>query len=282
MSEEIIISGAIMMGLASVFAVILALAYRYMRVEEDPRIDLIEEALPGSNCGACGYPGCRAFSEAVVGGGSAPGKCTVSSPDAIAAIADMLGVEAGVVEKRVARLHCAGGKGSVKELSEYKGINSCQAVSVVNSGGRACAWGCLGLADCEKSCQFEAIHITPNNLPVVNVDTCTACGDCVVACPLDLFDIQLLSQKLIVQCSSPLTGDEARSSCVVACDACGRCAADAAPDVIEMSGGLPVIKLPELTTQNSINRCPTGAIRWVDGEQFQTERNEPIRRRIHA
>ena len=55
-----------MLGVAGFFGVVLAIANRYLKVEEDPRIDRVEEMLPGSNCGACGQPGCRGFAEAVI------------------------------------------------------------------------------------------------------------------------------------------------------------------------------------------------------------------------
>ncbi|MBI2375784.1 MAG: 4Fe-4S binding protein [Deltaproteobacteria bacterium] len=247
----------------------LAFAYRFLRVEEDPRIDQVEGKLPGSNCGACGRPGCRAFAEALVNREAAPGGCTVSPPDRIAAIAAFLGVEAGIQDKRVARLHCAGGKSSVRTIATYSGAESCRAAHLVNAGARACAFGCLGLGDCERACSFKAIRMNPEDLPVVDVDLCTACNDCVEVCPLDLFTLEPLAQKLIVQCKTPVTGERARAACAVACDACGRCALDAGPGVIEMRAGLPVIREPKRTSEAATFRCPTGAIRWVSGGQFQ-------------
>ncbi len=267
--NEILTAGGIMFGVALTFGVILAIANRKLRVDEDPRIDDVEGMLPGSNCGACGQPGCRAFAEAVVSGGQLPSGCTVSSPDGISAIAAYLGVDAGVREKRVARLHCAGGKSSVRRLADYDGIPSCRAAFVVNGGGRACAWGCLGLADCEKSCTFDAIAMNDEALPVVDVDLCTACGDCVDACPLDLFTIQPLVNSVVVQCNSPLTGAAATAACTVACDACGRCALDAPDDAIVMKGGLPSIVQPARCDVSCTLRCPTGAIQEVPGNQFQ-------------
>ena len=77
------------------------------------------------------------------------------------------------------------------------------------------------------------------DLPVVDVALCTACGDCVEVCPLNLFTLEPVSNRVVVQCSTPVTGELARSLCRVACDACGRCALDAPEGVIEMSGGLP-------------------------------------------
>lgn len=261
-----------MFGVALTFGVILAIANRKLKVWEDPRIDDVEKLLPGSNCGACGQPGCRAFAENVVGGKSQPSSCTVSNADGIAAIAAYLGVAAGERVKRVARLHCAGGKSSVRRLAEYEGLPSCRAAFVVNGGGRACSWGCLGLGDCDRACSFQAIHMNTEALPVVDIDKCTACGDCVVACPLNLFTIEALDQPIIVQCNSPLAGAEATRACTVACDACGRCALDAPRDAISMRGGLPVIQDAARVDIKCTLRCPTGAIQEVPGVQFSRRR----------
>ena len=267
--SEILIAGGVMLGLAGFFGVVLAVANRYLRVEEDPRVELVEGMLPGTNCGACGQPGCRAFAETLVRDESSPGQCTVSPADGVQEIAAFLGVEAGFQEKRVARLHCAGGKSSVRRLAEYEGVTSCRAAFVVNGGGRACPWGCLGLADCERACTFDAIRMNREELPVVDTERCTACGDCVDICPLDLFTLEGVSHRVIVQCSSPMTGDVARAICKVACDACGRCALDAPDGVIDMSDGLPVLRVPSRAPEDCTFRCPTGAIQWVEGNQFE-------------
>jgi len=272
--NEILIAGAIMLGISSLFGVVLATANRYLRVEEDPRLEVVEGLLPGTNCGACGQPGCHAFADALIDSRSVPGQCTVSTPEAIEKIAGFLGVDAAFQEKRVARLHCAGGKSSVRRIADYRGLDSCRATFVVSGGGRACPWGCLGLGDCDRACTFGAIRMNAEELPVVSAELCTACGDCVDVCPLDLFSLEPLSQKLVVQCSAPLAGELARGICSVACDACGRCEADAEPGVVEIEGGLPVIRDAARTSEVSTFRCPTGAIRWIDGQQFDETADE--------
>ncbi len=270
--NEILTGAAIMAGLGLLFGTILALSYRFLKVQEDPRIDEVEEMLPGSNCGACGEPGCRALAEKVVGGAVAPAQCTVSSKDAIERIAEYLGVEAGEGVKRVARLHCGGGIGRAFRVAAYEGTSSCRAAHLVGGGGLECSWGCLGLSDCVDACTFDAMEMNALLLPEVDVDKCTACGDCVDACPRDLFDLMPITHKLIVQCKAPLAAEDARRICQVACDACGRCAADAAPGLIRMENNLPVVDYAagEGPAEPSATwRCPTGAIRWVDGEQFR-------------
>ncbi len=280
---EIITAGSIMLGISLFFGTVLALAHRLLYVEEDPRIEQTDEMLPGTNCGACGQPGCHAFAEALVEGRAAPGGCTVSSPDTIEAIANFLGVSAGFQEKRVARLHCAGGKSKVRQLAEYEGFSSCRGAFIVNGGGRACSWGCLGLADCEIACTFDAIVMNDDALPVVDPELCSACNDCVEVCPLDLFTLEPISSDIIVQCNTPLAGDTARDACTVACDACGRCALDAPEGVIEMSGGLPRIVIPSKATENCTFRCPTGAITLVEGTQFDEDGgSELVLRRHHG
>jgi electron transport complex protein RnfB len=282
--ESVFWAAAIMAGLGLLFATILAVAYRYLKVAEDPRVERVEGMLPGTNCGACGQPGCSAFAQAVVAGGSPPSACTVSSAEAVEAIADFLGVDAGARVKRVARLHCAGGAAHAGRLARYQGLSTCQAAALVGGGGKACSHGCLGLSDCAAVCEFDAIVMSSDGLPVVDPERCTACGACVDACPRGLFEILPLDLPLLVQCSLPLAGDAARALCRVACDACGRCAADAEPGVIEMRNELPVVApdAGDRATLEATLRCPTGAIRWVVGPQFALEETGIPSRRPHA
>ena len=268
-----LIAPAIMTGLGLFFAVILAVAYRFLKVQENPRIEQTEDLLPGSNCGACGEPGCRAFAELLVAGKIEPSRCTVAAADDIDAIAELLDVDPGERERLIARLHCAGGRAQAYQIAEYQGFDSCRAAAVVSEGGKGCSWGCLGLADCRVACTFDAIQMNGNGLPVVVPEKCTACGDCLDACPRDLFELVPESQRLFVQCSSPMAGDIAVALCTVACDGCARCAADAAPGLIRMDDNLPRVDYsgggparPEAT-----HRCPTGAIVWLEGMQFQDQ-----------
>ncbi len=257
-------------GLGLFFGVVLAVAYRFLRVEEDPRLEQVEDMLPGSNCGACGAPGCHAFAETLLVGDNAPAGCTVASSEAIDSIAEFLGVDAGAGLARVARLHCAGGSSRARQIADYEGVDTCRSAHMVGGGGKACTWGCLGLADCDVVCDFDAIQMNADGLPVVDLDLCTACGDCVDVCPRNLFEIVPLDHSLFVQCAVPLAGDEATALCDVACDACGKCALDAATGLITMTGNLPVVDYAGggPASPDAVLRCPTGSIQWLTGVQF--------------
>jgi len=208
-------------ALSFLFASLLVLAHRKLHVDEDPRIDAAHQMLPGTNCGACGFPGCLGLAEAMVDGSALPGKCTVMNEDERDDVAVFLGVDAGAEEKVVARLACAGGTNVARNRARYEGLDSCRAATLVAGGGKACFWGCLGLGDCEKVCDLDAIYLNEHDLPIVIEDACTACGDCVDACPKDLFSLHPVSHHLWVACKNLEKGDAVLADCEVACDACG-------------------------------------------------------------
>lgn len=262
---------AILGGVGLVFAVLIALANRKLRVWEDPRIDVVAGLLPGANCGACGVPGCRAFAEKLVAGEVKPAGCNVANDDVRSEIAGFLGVDAGSATKVVARLMCAGGTHVAKQQAAYNGYGTCAAAAVVAAGGKGCTWGCLGLADCVRSCTFDAMAMNDDGLPVVDLAKCTACGDCVAACPKSLLELHPVDRHLLVQCKNLIVGDDIVADCAVACTACGKCVADAAPGLISIASGVAAIDYSrnDLADLHAIERCPTGAIVWLAGAQFQ-------------
>jgi RnfABCDGE-type electron transport complex B subunit len=255
-------------GLTFLLASLLIIANRRLHVDEDPRIDVVEAMLPHTNCGACGFPGCRPFAAALVEGAALPGRCTVSNTEGRDAIARYLGVNPGEQEKVVARLACAGGINVARNRAHYTGTQTCLAAAQVAGGPKGCFWGCLGLGDCDRACDFNAIIMDRHGLPVVDNDNCTACGDCVEACPKDLFSLQPLSHRLWVACRNRERGDQVLAACEVACTACERCAVDAPAGLVRMIGNLPVVDYQrEHGTRRPIERCPTGAIVWLDDDR---------------
>jgi len=271
---DIALAGVFMALLGGLLAWLLAFANKRLYVYEDPRIEQVEDLLPKSNCGACGTAGCRNFAEELVAGRLEPAQCTVNSPDGNSVIAQFLGVDLGNVEKRVARLACAGGRHVARMRARYEGLGTCRAAAVAGGGGKACSWGCLGLGDCESVCDFDAIHMNQYGLPVVDAALCTACGDCVEVCPKSLFSLEPVSHQLWVACKNHADGDTAELQCEVACTACGKCVMDAAPGLISLERELAVIDYTRnrVAKREVIERCPSGAIVWLADGKFSKGR----------
>lgn len=267
--QNVAIAAVFMAGLGGILAWMLAIASKRLYVYEDPRIAQVEEMLPHSNCGACGTAGCHNFAEQVVGGAIEPGRCTVNAPEQNQSIATLLGVDMGNIEKQIARLACAGGTHVALNRAQYSGLSSCAAASVSGGGGKSCAWGCIGLGDCADVCDFDAITMDSHGLPVVIGDKCTACGDCVDICPKNLFSLHPVSHQIWMACRNESEGDIAEAACEVACTACGRCVVDAADGLIRLENNLAVVNYDKNASANrqAIERCPTGAIVWLEGDR---------------
>lgn len=254
-------------GLMIFLATLIIVANKRFYVFEDPRIDQVEDLLPSANCGACGYTGCRQFAIALVKEEVTPGKCSVSSDLAREQIADFLGVNVGDIAQLVARLACAGAANVARMRTTYTGIPTCQAAAQVAGGGKTCAWGCLGYGDCEAACEYDALHLNALDLPIVSEALCTGCGDCVTACPKDLFSVHPVSHRLWVACKNLEFGDDILDYCEVGCTACERCAKDAKDNLIVMRNNLAVVDYDKAhDTRMPIERCPTGAIVWLQAD----------------
>ena len=107
---DILIAIAILGGLGLVFGLVLAAASKVFYVETDPRLDQLNECLPGANCGGCGFAGCGAYAEAVLKGEAPVGKCASGGNEAAKAMAAIMGVEAGEVTRKVALVRCSGAR----------------------------------------------------------------------------------------------------------------------------------------------------------------------------
>ena len=164
-----------------VSAVILYFVAQKFKVEEDPRIDIVEGLLPGANCGGCGYPGCRGLAEAAVKSDTLGGiMCPVGGAPTMSKVAAALGREASAQAPKIAVVRCNGNCENRPRTSIYDGARSCAIEHSLYAGDTACGYGCLGCGDCVAACQFDAIHLNPTTqLPSVDDDKCVACGACV-------------------------------------------------------------------------------------------------------
>ncbi len=193
------------------------------RVEVDEKEEAVLAALPGNNCGGCGYAGCSGLAAAIAKGEAPVNACPVGGAPVGEKIAAIMGVEAGAAERKVAFVACKGDCDKAKQDYEYYGAQDCQMMGFVPGGGpKSCNSGCLGFGNCVKACPFDAIHVV-NGVAVVDKENCKACGKCVEACPKHLISLIPYDAKYVVACSSKDKGPVTMKACEVGCIGCGLC-----------------------------------------------------------
>jgi Na+-translocating ferredoxin:NAD+ oxidoreductase RNF subunit RnfB len=254
MLPPIIILGS----LGILFGVGLFIASRLFRVHIDARVGRVERALPGANCGACGFAGCGGFAKAIVHGSADIAGCIPGGEDVSHLIADIMGVEAKQSDKQVAILRCQGR--DVADKYEYQGIKTCQAASLLHGGPKECSFGCIGFGDCARACPFDALHMI-DGFPVVDEAKCTSCGKCVLACPKRLFDLIALGNLVHVRCRSTDKGKFVRHYCGVGCIGCKKCETVCKFDAVHIKDNLAVFDYEKCTSCGMcVKECPTGTI----------------------
>lgn len=252
-------------GFGLFLGAILAVAYLRFRVEVDPRVEEILDAMPGSNCGACGLPGCEAAAEAVVKGQAPVTICRAGGPDVAAEVGRIMGIEVESAVPMVAHIHCRGGASLSPIRAIYQGVNSCRAAEIASGGGKACPFGCLCLEDCADVCPVNAITFDEDCIRRVNVKKCTGCGLCSDVCPRDLIEMIPATAAVFVRCQSQYTGKKALNACKVACIGCKRCEKSCPEDAIHVENGYAVIDYDKCTNCGECAAiCPTDSIQvWV-------------------
>ncbi|MBW1784898.1 MAG: RnfABCDGE type electron transport complex subunit B, partial [Deltaproteobacteria bacterium] len=136
------LGGLLVMGaLGVVIGVGLALASKIFYVYVDPKIEAVEDALPGANCGGCGYPGCSSNAVAIVEGKSSPTSCVAGGPDVAVEIARVMGVEIALKEPEIARPGCSYGVQDADIKYLYQGIEDCRAAVLLDGGAKDCPIG---------------------------------------------------------------------------------------------------------------------------------------------
>lgn len=266
MSSTVLFTIAMLSALGLLAAVILYFVAQKFKVVEDPRIDTVNEALPGANCGGCGYTGCRAFAETLVKSESFEGlNCPVGGADTMAKIAVILDRQPVAVEPRVAVVRCNGSPDHAIRTSFYDGAVSCRVAHALYGGQTACQYGCLGCGDCVEACKFDAMYMDPvTQLPVIIDDKCVACGACVKACPRNIIELRKRNKKdrkIFVSCINKDKGGPARKACQVACIGCGKCVKVCPYEAITMDNNLAFIDSFKCKLcRKCVTECPTGAI----------------------
>ncbi|MDR1667484.1 MAG: RnfABCDGE type electron transport complex subunit B [Bacteroidales bacterium] len=251
-------------GVLSAF--ILYFVAQKFKVYEDPRIDDVAEALPGANCGGCGFAGCRNFAEATVKADDFSTLfCPVGGNPTMTAVAQILGKTAEAKESPIAVVRCAGSFEQRPRTSIYDGAPACAIIHALYTGNTDCPYGCLGCGDCVTACAFDALKMdAATGLPVVTDTTCTGCGACVRACPRGIIELRRREKKyrrIFVSCVNKDKGGIARKYCSTACIGCGKCAKVCAFEAVRIENFLAYIDANACKMcRKCPPECPTGSI----------------------
>ena len=220
---SVLIPVIILGGIGLAAGILLSIAAIVFAVKEDEKAKAIAEALPGANCGACGYSGCSGYAAALSEGKTTDtGLCAPGGAAASAAISQILGVEAGEFQKKAAVVHCRGTWDLTQMKMEYQGMKTCAAANQLFSGIGACPYGCIGYGDCQAVCEYGAVTVE-NGLSKIDPVLCKGCGKCAAACPKGLIRITAEQPRAAVLCSNRDKGAKTRKDCTVGCIGCMRC-----------------------------------------------------------
>ncbi len=250
------------------FGVVLGFASIIFKVEQDPKIPLVRECLPGANCGGCGYAGCDALAEAIAKGDAKVTACPVGGQSTAEKIAEVMGVEASATERTTAFVKCNGDCEKANSKYEYYGAKDCSFENTISGGHKSCSYGCLGDGSCVAVCEFDAIHIV-NGVAVVDMEKCVSCGACINACPKNLIELVPYNKKIRVACNSLDQGAVAMKACKVSCIGCSKCAntcPSQAIDMISKTNLTPPAKLAKIDyekctqCEQCVSVCPKNAI----------------------
>ena len=242
-------------------AVILVAASIVMYVPVDERVEQITGVLAGANCGACGCAGCADYAKSIVEEGNAINKCTPGGAKTAAAIAEIMGVEAGSVTPMKAVVACSGTCGKTSKRYEFEGLQSCQAVKGLYGGDGMCKYGCLGYGDCTRACAFDSIHIV-DGIAKVDYAKCVGCGACAAACPNSVISIiPENKRKPVVECLNKDKGADTRKACTAGCIGCMKCTKVCHFDAITVENNLAHIDQDKCKgCQLCVKECPVGVI----------------------
>ncbi len=186
-------------GLGMLAALGLGVAAKVFYVKIDPLVESLEEALPGANCGGCGFAGCSSAALAIAANQAEANICVGGGPEIGVAVAAIMGVEIKETEPQVAQVGCRYPVQRADLKYDYSGLRDCRAAVILAGGPKECPIGCIGLGSCSMACPFDALVIGPEGLPVVDEFKCTGCGTCVRTCPQQIMNLTSVSDRILAE-----------------------------------------------------------------------------------
>ena len=257
----ILIATAVVGIVGILLGLFLGVAGILFKVEVDEKEEAVLEALPGNNCGGCGFAGCSGLAAAIAKGEAAVNACSVGGEAVAAKIAAIMGVEAEESKRMVAYVHCQGDCDKTHRDYDYTGIEDCRMLAFVPNGGpKSCNYGCLGYGSCVQACPFDAIHVE-NGVAIVDKEACKACGKCIAVCPKNLISLVPYDAPYLVACSSQDRGPVTMKDCSVGCIGCSICVKNCPAEAVKVENFKAVID-PEKCTGcgTCMIKCPKKAI----------------------
>lgn len=240
----IFIAALLVGGIGLFVGVFLGISGEKFAVETDEREAAVCEALPGNNCGGCGYAGCAGLAAAIVKGEAEVSGCPVGGASAAEKIGAIMGVQVEKRARMTAVVRCAGTCAQAKTNYAYTGIRDCAMASQMQGGGpKSCSYGCCGFGTCVQACPFDAIHLV-DGVAVIDKESCKACGKCLKACPKQLITLVPYDAPVHVRCSSKEKGKDVLSVCSAGCIGCMQCQKVCPEDAVVVEENLARI-LPE-------------------------------------
>ena len=167
---NIILAIVVLGGIAALFGALLGFASIRFKVDADPIVEQLDALLPQTQCGQCGYPGCKPYAKAVADG-EAINKCAPGGEDTIKKIADLMGVD-------------------VQPLDDNHETDNRPKVAFIIEED------CIGCTKCIQACPVDAILGAAKQMHTIIIDECTGCDLCVAPCPVDCIEMRVLPDTI--------------------------------------------------------------------------------------
>ena len=257
---------ALLVGLVGLLlGFFLGISGEKLKVEVDEREEAVLAALPGNNCGGCGYAGCSGLAAAIVKGEAPCNQCPVGGNEVAKQVAAIMGETVEEGERQVAFVMCSGDFDKAKQDYIYTGLEDCRAMPFTPNGGPwSCNHSCLGFGSCVKACPFHAIMVE-NGVAHVNKEQCKACGKCIAVCPQHLIEFIPYDAKEAVRCSNQSKGKEVMAVCSVGCIACHLCEKNCEANAITVTNNIAHIDQSKCTHCGTcVEKCPKKIISMLD------------------
>jgi Na+-translocating ferredoxin:NAD+ oxidoreductase RNF subunit RnfB len=262
--SSIIVPILIVVAIGVIAGLGLSVASILMAVPVDEKVEALTNALPGANCGACGFSGCAGYAKALSEGGAANGLCSPGGAETAAAIASILGLEDSGVELKTALVRCLGTYDNTSNKMNYQGVDKCTAANQLYGGVGKCAFGCMGIGDCIAVCEYGAISIC-NGVAHIDPTMCKGCSKCVRACPKGLIKFIPYKKNAVVRCMNCDKGALTRKVCTKGCIGCTKCAKVCPEGAIKIEKSLAHVDAEKCTgCGQCVDTCPNKCITIFD------------------